>query len=72
MEVSEYLVVYEDAGPNWSAYVPDLPGCITTGATLDKCKENIEEAIAVFVEATRESGGLIPAPSTRGEYVRIA
>ena len=50
--MSKYLVIYEDAGSNWSAYVPDLPGCITTGATQVECKENIQEAIALYMEET--------------------
>lgn len=69
--MNEYLVIYEQAGNNWSAYVPDLPGCITTGATLEDCKENVKDAIAVFVQALKESGQSAPEPSTKGEYVRV-
>ena len=45
----KYAVVIEKAGANFSAYVPDLPGCISTGRTLDEVKRNIGEAIALHV-----------------------
>lgn len=70
--MNEYLVVYENAGSNWSAYVPDLPGCITTGETLEACKENIQDAISVFLEALASMGRPAPESSTRGEYVSVA
>lgn len=70
--MNEYLVIYENAGKNWSAYVPDLPGCITTGANLDECKENIQDAIALYIEVSHEMGEAVPEPSTRGEYVHVA
>lgn len=55
-----FLVVYEDAGTNYSAYVPDLPGCVTTGATKDEIACNIREAIQGHLEAMREDGDPIP------------
>ena len=45
-EAVKYLVVYERASGNWSAYVPDLPGCVATGKTLDETAETMREAIA--------------------------
>ncbi len=70
--MNEYLVVYENAGPNWSAYVPDLPGCIGTGDTLEDCKSDIEAAMAAYLETTRELGRPAPQASTRGEYVKVS
>jgi predicted RNase H-like HicB family nuclease len=69
--MSEYLVIYENAGRNWSAYVPDLPGCISTGASENECKDNIQDAIATYLDSAREMGKPVPPPSTRGEYVKV-
>jgi predicted RNase H-like HicB family nuclease len=65
----KYLVIIENAGPNYSAYVPDLPGCITTGATIDEVRANIAEAIEFHLDGMREDGDPIPPPATVAEYV---
>ncbi len=70
--MSEYLVVYEKAGSDWSAYVPDLPGCITTGETQEECRESIKEAIDLYLAASREIGSPIPKLTSRADYVRVA
>lgn len=57
-----YVVVIENAGPNYSAYVPDLPGCVATGATPIEVETAIREAIAFHLEGLREDGLLIPPP----------
>lgn len=67
-----YAVVIENAGPNYSAYVPDLPGCIATGATLAETEVAIREAIAFHLEGLREDGLPIPAPSSKVDYVEVA
>lgn len=67
-----YAVVFEDAGPNVSAYVPDLPGCIATGATMADTGLAIREAIAFHLEGLRQDGNPIPPPSSRVEYVEVA
>jgi predicted RNase H-like HicB family nuclease len=54
------LVVYEDAGPNFSAYVPDLPGCVSTGSTKEEVACNIREAIALHLAGMREDGEPMP------------
>lgn len=59
-----YAVTFEKAQGNWAAYVPDLPGCMTTGATLDETKANIREAIEGHLETLRECGDPIPVPSS--------
>ena len=51
-----YTIIVENAGPNHSAYVPDLPGCITTGATIEETKQNMQEAIEVHLDGMREDG----------------
>ena len=64
----KYAVVIEQAESNYSAYVPDLPGCVTTGATLEETERNMREAIAFLLEGMREDGLPIPMPSTVVEY----
>jgi predicted RNase H-like HicB family nuclease len=64
-----YLVVVERTENNYSAYVPDLPGCIATGATAEDVQQNIREAIAMHMEGLREDGLPVPAPQTQAEFV---
>jgi predicted RNase H-like HicB family nuclease len=59
----------EKAGPNYSAYVPDLPGCIATGDTVDEVKREIAEAIRFHIEGMIEDGEPVPPPVSRAEYV---
>ena len=67
-----YAIVIENAGPNYSAYVPDLPGCVATGATIEEAEREIREAIEFHLEGMREDGIPIPAPSSAVKYVEIA
>jgi predicted RNase H-like HicB family nuclease len=64
-----YAIVIEKADGNYSAYVPDLPGCISTGATIDEVKENIRQAIELHLQGLREDGNPIPQPTTVSDYV---
>lgn len=66
-----YAVVIEWAETNYSAYVPDLPGCITTGDTLAEVTRNIREAIDFHLEGLQEDGDPIPAPRTRVAEVEV-
>jgi predicted RNase H-like HicB family nuclease len=67
-----YAVVIETAGLNYSAYVPDLPGCIATGTTLAETERAIREAIEFHLEGMRDDGTPIPPPSSRVDYVEVA
>ena len=67
-----YAVVIEKAQNNYSAYVPDLPGCVATGATIDEVEAQIREAIEFHLDGLREDGAQVPQPSSRVEYVEIA
>ena len=67
-----YAIVIENAGPNYSAYVPDLPGCVATGATVDEVETEIREAIEFHLEGLHEDGSPIPPPSSAVRYVEIA
>lgn len=71
-EVVKYAVVIEQAGANFSAYVPDLPGCISVGDTIDETERNIRDAIALHLDGLREHGEDVPPPTTRVEYVDVA
>jgi predicted RNase H-like HicB family nuclease len=67
-----YAIVIENAGTNYSAYVPDLPGCVATGATAEEAEREIREAIEFHIEGLREDGLAIPQPSSAVRYVDIA
>ena len=69
--MKRYAVVLEKAAHNWAAYVPDLPGCITTGGTLDETKRNIREAMELHLEAMKLVGEPFPEPSTEVEFVEL-
>jgi predicted RNase H-like HicB family nuclease len=66
-----YAVVIERGEGNYSAYVPDLPGCVSVGDTLDEVKSEIREAIAFHLDGMREDGLPIAPPRSRAEYVDI-
>jgi len=65
----KYLVVIEKAENNYAAFIPDLPGCIATGATLGELHRNIRDAVAMHLEGLREDGLPIPEPQTQAEFV---
>lgn len=64
-----YAVVIEKAGDNYSAYVPDLPGCIATGETVDEVKAELRSAIRFHIDGLREDGLPVPEPVSRAEYL---
>ncbi len=64
-----YAVVIEKANDNYSAYVPDLPGCIATGDSVEEVETEIGEAIRLHVEGLREDGLPVPEPTAIAEYV---
>jgi predicted RNase H-like HicB family nuclease len=67
-----YTVIIENAGANYSAYVPDLPGCVTTGATPDETMRNMRQAIEFHLEGMREDGEPIPVPTTTATVIEVA
>lgn len=66
-----YAVVIEKAGDNYSAYVPDLPGCIATGATVADVEVEIRGAIRFHIDGLREDGLPVPVAVSRAEYVEV-
>ena len=65
----KYAVVFEQAGQGYSAYVPDLPGCVATGRTREKVEKNIREAIEFHLDGLREHDEPIPASTVWTELV---
>ena len=66
-----YAVIFEQAESNWAAYVPDLPGCITTGGTLEETERNIREAIEGHLKTLQEFGEPIPHPTSVARDIEI-
>lgn len=58
----KYVVVYQQTPNNWSAYVPDLPGCIGAADTREETERLIQEGIVLYIEALRETGQPAPVP----------
>ena len=67
-----YAIVVERAVNNYSAYVPDLPGCVAPGATMEETEQLIREAIELHLAGLREDGLPIPQPSSQVDYVEVA
>ena len=68
----EYTVILEPGDNNWSAYVPDLPGCVAAAKTRDETERLIREAIVLHLKAMREDGDLIPPPTSDAIRVAVA
>ena len=66
-----YAIVIEKADNNYSAYVPDVPGCIATGTTVDEVKRNLAEALQFHFEGMCADGETIPQPSSTVDYVDV-
>ena len=69
--MKRYAIVVEKAKSNYAAYVPDLPGCVATGATVKETERRIREAIEIHVEGLREDGLPVQKPSSRVDYVEV-
>jgi predicted RNase H-like HicB family nuclease len=70
--VLRYPIVIEKSTKNFSAYSPDLPGCVATGATLRQTISHMKAAVKFHLEALKKQGDEITEPSTRVEYIEIA
>ena len=67
----EYAIVIEQAENNYGAYVPDLPGCVAFGDTIDETEQLIKEAIEIHIAGLKEDGLPIPKPSARCKYINV-
>jgi predicted RNase H-like HicB family nuclease len=70
--MNKYAVIYEPTGTGYSAYAPDLPGCIATGQTLEQTRVRMTEAIEAHLQAMREDGDPIPEPSHSADMLEVA
>jgi len=68
----KYAVIFEHAENNWAAYVPDLPGCMTTGKTFEDTERNIREAIEGHLATLREFGDPIPQPTSVAREIEVS
>ena len=68
----KYLIIIEPTGTGYSAYSPDLPGCVATGVSRDECEGNMRGAIEFHIDGLREEGQPVPVPSTSAAFVEVA
>ncbi len=66
-----FLIVIERANGNFSAYSPDLPGCVATGKTRERTARNMHEAIKLHIRGLREDNLPVPRPHSSAEYVAV-
>jgi predicted RNase H-like HicB family nuclease len=71
MSMHRFLIVVEEAGANYSAYAPDLPGCVATGDTREEAEKHMREAIQLHIEGLQEDGLPIPTSTSIAEYVVV-
>jgi predicted RNase H-like HicB family nuclease len=69
--MKKYLIVFEKTANNFSAYLPDLPGCIATGKTRTEVEKNIRAAIELHLQSMREDGDSLPEPTSFTELVEV-
>ena len=69
--MKKYLIVLERTRTGFSAYSPDLPGCVSTGRTRKQCEKNMQEAIEFHIDGLREEGEPVPEPSTSAAFVKV-
>lgn len=67
----KYAVIIEKTATGYSAYVPDLPGCVSVGRTRQEIERNIREAMSLSLEELQEQGMPVPSPTTDTEYITV-
>ena len=70
--MTRYLIIMEKSETGYSAYSPDLPGCVSTGASRPEAEANMREAITAHLEGLREMGAPVPPPNSVAAYVEVA
>ena len=68
----KYAIVIEKGENNFSAYVPDLPGCVSTGSTIEEVKKNMQDAIEFHIQGLKQDGDEIPLPVSISDTVEVA
>jgi predicted RNase H-like HicB family nuclease len=69
--MKRYLIVVEETQTGFSAYSPDLPGCVSTGRTREDVEKNMQEAISLHLDGMREEGQSLPEPHSYSAYVEL-
>jgi predicted RNase H-like HicB family nuclease len=69
--MSRYLIIIEETGTGYSAYSPDLPGCVATGATRDSVERQMRAAIEFHLDGLRRAGELVPSPRSEASYCEV-
>lgn len=69
--MSKYTIIIERAENNYSAYCPDLPGCMATGSTMEEAVQNMKEAIQFHIEGMKQENIPIPEPSTEAVHIEL-
>jgi predicted RNase H-like HicB family nuclease len=67
----KYLIVIEKTGTGYSAYSPDIPGCVATGSTRDEAEREMKSAVAFHIEGLRNEGMALPTPHSSSSYVEV-
>lgn len=70
--MNDYLIVIENAGENYSAYSPDLPGCVATGKTIEETRASMRQAILMHIEGLLEDGLAIPQALATADYIAVS
>jgi predicted RNase H-like HicB family nuclease len=70
--MKRYGIVVEKAKSNYAAYVPDLPGCVATGSTVEETERRLRDAIEIHLQGLREDGLPVPEPSSVVDYVEVS
>ena len=70
--MKKYAIVVERAERNYAAYVPDLPGCVATGVTVEEAEQLLREAIEIHIAGLRADGLPVPAPSSIVDYLEVS
>jgi predicted RNase H-like HicB family nuclease len=70
--MSKYLIIIEKTGTGYSAYSPDLPGCVATGKTREETENEMKDAIEFHIEGLRLNGDEVPKPSSLASYCEVA
>ncbi len=69
--MKEYLIIYEWTGTNYSAYAPDLPGCIACGDTMDETERLMKDAIDLYIDELKKDGQQIPEATTKAGMIEV-
>lgn len=70
--MTEYTIIIEDAGTNFAAYAPDVPGCVAAADTVEEVTALLQEAIEQHIEILREIGEDVPLPASRAAIIQLA